>query len=185
MIASVSTRLVRTGYVLAAVCALALRPAASGLSQKPGDGVHLTNVAERAGLRFAYQHSPTAAKHFVESVPGGVAVFDYNGDGRPDVFFPNGAATPGLEKKLPTYANRLFRNDGGMRFSDVTETAGVSGVGYSIGAAAADFDNDGHVDLFVAGAGGNQLLHNRGDGRFADVTRAAGIANGEFSVAGA
>ena len=64
-------------------------------------GVHLPNVAETAGLRFVYQHSPTPEKYFVESVPGGVAVFDYNGDGRPDIFFTNGAKTPALDKVSP------------------------------------------------------------------------------------
>ena len=135
-------------------------------------GVRLTNVAEAAGLRFVYQHSPTPEKYFVESVPGGVAVFDYNGDRRPDIFFTNGAKTPALEKSAPIYANRLYRNDGGMRFTDVTGAAGLPGAGYAIGAAAGDFDNDGHVDLFVAGARTSQLYRNRGDGRFEDVTKA-------------
>ena len=147
-------------------------------------GVHLTNVAETAGLRFVYQHSPTPEKYFVESVPGGVAVFDYNGDGRPDIFFTNGAKTPALDKVSPIYSNRLYRNDGGMRFTDVTSAAGLSGTGYAIGAAAGDFDNDGHVDLFVAGVRTNQLYRNRGDGRFEDVTKAAGIASGDFAVGG-
>jgi len=147
-------------------------------------GVHLTNVAETAGLRFVYQHSPTPEKYFVESVPGGVAVFDYNGDGRPDIFFTNGARTPALEKVSPIYSNRLYRNDGRMRFTDVTAAAGLAGAGYAIGAAAGDFDNDGHVDLFVAGARTSQLYRNRGDGRFEDVTRAAGIASGELAVGG-
>ena len=71
-----------------------------------------------------------------------------------------------------------------MRFTDVTDAAGVRGVGYAMGAAAADYDNDGHVDLFVAGVRRNQLLHNRGDGRFEDVTKQAGIASGEWAVAG-
>jgi enediyne biosynthesis protein E4 len=155
-----------------------------GPSRESASTVRLTNVAEAAGLRFVYQHSPTAEKYFVESVPGGVAVFDYNGDGRPDIFFTNGAKTPALDKVSPIYSNRLYRNDGGMRFTDVTTAAGVSGAGYAIGAAAGDFDNDGHVDLFVAGARANQLYRNRGDGRFEDVTRAAGIAGDDFSVGG-
>ena len=190
VIATVCRRLVRAGCVLAAVSALAQIPVASGLSQKavaPGSldpGVHLTNVAEAAGLRFVYQHSPTPEKYFVESVPGGVAVFDYNGDGRPDIFFTNGAKTPALDKVSPIYSNRLYRNDGGMRFTDVTPAAGLSGTGYAIGAAAGDFDNDGHVDLFVAGVRTNQLYRNRGDGRFEDVTKAAGIASGDFAVGG-
>ena len=151
---------------------------------KSARGVHLTNVAETAGLRFVYQHSPTPEKYFVESVPGGVAVFDYNGDGRPDIFFTNGAKTPALDKVSPIYSNRLYRNDGGMRFTDVTSAAGLSGTGYAIGAAAGDFDNDGHVDLFVAGVRTNQLYRNRGDGRFEEVTKAAGIASGDFAVGG-
>jgi hypothetical protein len=146
--------------------------------------IKLNNVADAAGISFVYQHSPTPDKHYVESAPGGLAVFDYNGDGRPDVFFTNGAPTPSLEKSFPTYANRLYRNDGGMRFTDVTEAAGVRGVGYAMGAAAADYDNDGHVDLFVAGVRRNQLLHNRGDGGFDDVTGRSGIAGGEWAVAG-
>ena len=153
-------------------------------SREPASSVHLTNVAETAGLRFVYQHSPTPEKYFVESVPGGVAVFDYNGDGRPDIFFTNGAKTPALEKVSAIYSNRLYRNDGGMRFTDVTTAAGLAGAGYAIGAAVGDFDNDGHVDLFVAGARTNQLYRNRGDGRFEDVTKASGIASGDFAVAG-
>ncbi len=148
-----------------------------------GPGAHLRNVADAAGLRFIHQHSPSRDKYFVESVPGGVAVFDYNGDGRPDIFFTNGAQTPSLEKSSDAYANRLYRNDGEMRFTDVTTTAGVRGVGYAMGAAAADYDNDGHVDLFVAGVRQNQLLRNRGDGRFEDVTKQAGITSGEWGVA--
>lgn len=135
-------------------------------------------------MRFVHRHSPTPAKYFVESAPGGLAVFDYNGDRRPDIFFTNGAETPSLQKTARGYANRLYRNDGEMRFTDVTEAAGVSGVGYAMGAAAADYDNDGRVDLFVAGVRQNQLLRNRGDGRFEDVTRRAGITSGEWAVAG-
>jgi enediyne biosynthesis protein E4 len=165
---------------------------AAGLSvtlaaaQQP-DEIRVTfrDVASAAGLRFVYEHSPTPEKHFVESVPGGVAVFDYNGDARPDIFFTNGANVPALDKTFPRHANRLYRNDGNMRFTDVTEAAGVRGIGYAIGASAADYDNDGRVDLFVAGVRTNQLLRNRGDGRFEDVTKAAGIASGEFAVAGA
>jgi hypothetical protein len=145
--------------------------------------VMLRDVAVAAGLDFVHQHSPSPEKHYVESTPGGLAVFDYNGDGRFDIFFTNGARTPSLEKVLPAHANRLYRNDGGLRFTDVTETAGVSGIGYAMGAAAADYDNDGDVDLFVAGVRHNQLLRNRGDGRFQDVARESGIASGDWAAA--
>src|SRR5215211_7693367 len=145
--------------------------------------VRLVELAESAGLRFVHQHSPTAGKYYVESAPGGLAVFDYNSDGRPDIFFTNGAQTPSLQKSSAEYYNRLYRNDGEMRFTDVTDAAGVRGVGYAMGAAAGDYDNDGHVDLFVAGVRQNQLLRNLGDGRFEDVTARAGIASGDWAAA--
>jgi hypothetical protein len=164
--------------------ALLLATAALTGSQDEGLRARLRNVADAAGLNFTHRHSPSSGKYFVESVPGGLAVFDYNGDRRPDIFFTNGAQTPSLDKTSAVYANRLYRNDGGMRFTDVTDAAGVRGVGYAMGAAAADYDNDGHVDLFVAGVRQNQLLRNRGDGRFEDVTARAGISSGEWAVAG-
>jgi hypothetical protein len=145
--------------------------------------VQFRNVAEAAGVHFVHHYSATPGRYFVESAPGGLAVFDYNGDGRPDIFFTNGAETPSLEKTSAVYENRLYRNDGQLRFTDVTDTAGVRGVGYAMGAAAADYDNDGHVDLFVAGVRRNQLLRNRGDGRFDDVTERSGIASGDWAVA--
>jgi enediyne biosynthesis protein E4 len=145
--------------------------------------VQLRNVADAAGLHFVHQHSPSPQKYYIESAPGGIAVFDYNNDGRPDMFFTNGAPTPGLEKTSPAYSNRLYRNDGGMRFTDVTDVAGTKGVGYAMGAAAADYDNDGNVDLFVAGVRTNQLLRNRGDGTFEDVTVRTGIVSGDWAVA--
>jgi hypothetical protein len=177
--------------VLTSAAVHSTRPGQVSTPQPAGQGqstggvrVHLRDVAEAAGLQFVHHHSPTPEKYYIESAPGGLAVFDYNGDGRPDIFFTNGAQTPSLEKSSAVYANRLYRNDGGMRFTDVTDTAGVRGVGYAMGAAAADYDNDGHVDLFVAGVRQNQLLHNRGDGRFEDVTGRAGIASGDWAVAG-
>ena len=142
------------------------------------------NIATAAGVSFVHRHSPTADKHYPESVPGGVAVFDYNGDGRPDIFLTNGAEMPALVKRGDAYANRLYRNDDGMKFTDVTAASGVSGVGYAMGVAAADYDNDGRVDLFVAGVARNQLLRNRGDGGFDDVTERARITSGEWAAAG-
>src|SRR5262249_44099938 len=145
--------------------------------------VQLRDVAADAGVRFVRHIGSTSGKFYVDSAPGGLAVFDYNGDGRPDIFFTDGAGLPSLEKRLPEHANRLYRNEGNMRFTDVTDAAGVAGVGYAMGAAAADYDNDGHVDLFVAGMRRNQLLRNRGDGRFDDVTTRAGIGSDEWAVA--
>jgi len=106
---------------------------------------------------------------------GGVAVFDYNRDGRPDIFFTNGANIATLKKDSPKYRNRLFRNDGNGVFTDVTEAAGLAGTGYDIGVAVGDYDNDGYPDLFVAGVHGNTLYHNNGNGTFTDVTAKAGL----------
>ena len=90
-------------------------------------GPHFVNVAAAAGLTFVHRHSPTPDKHYPESVPGGVAVFDYDADGRPDIFFTNGGEMPGLTKNGDAYANRLYRNEGSLKFTDVTAAAGVSG----------------------------------------------------------
>lgn len=119
----------------------------------------------------------------IETMPGGVAVFDYNGDGRPDIYFTNGAAVPSLQKDAPKFRNRLYRNDGDLHFTDVTEQAGVAGEGYSMGVAVADYDNDGHPDIFVTGVNRNILYRNRGDGTFEDVTAKAGIRSGQWAVA--
>jgi hypothetical protein len=145
--------------------------------------IRFREVAHSAGLDFVLQNNPTSRKHMIETMPGGVAAFDYNNDGRTDIFFTNGASVPSLEKDAPRFFNRLYRNDGGMRFTDVTSEAGIAGAGYSMGAAAADYNNDGHTDLFVAGVYRNMLYRNQGNGKFEDVTDAAGIKSDKWSVA--
>jgi hypothetical protein len=134
------------------------------------------------GIRFEFQAIPfrlendlTPARNAPESMPGGVAIFDYNRDGRLDIFFTNGANIATLKKDEPKYRNRLFRNDGKGSFTDVTEAAGLAGVGYDIGVAAGDFDNDGWPDLFIAGVHRNSLYRNNHDGTFSDVTVKAGL----------
>ncbi len=135
------------------------------------------------GLPFVLENSPTPRKHMIETMPGGVAAFDFNNDGKPDIFFANGAAIPALRKDGPKYWNRLYRNDGDFKFTDVTEKAGLKGEGYSNAAAAGDFNNDGHVDLFVGGVYHNILYRNRGDGTFEDVTTKSGITSDRWTAA--
>jgi hypothetical protein len=143
--------------------------------------IKFRDVAESAGLDFVLENHPTDRKHLIETMAGGVAVFDYDGDCLTDIFFTNGATIPSLKKEAPKYWNRLYRNLGAMKFEDITEEAGVAGTGYSIGAAAADYDNDGDVDLFVAGVRHNILYHNKGDGTFEDVTEESGIRSSGWS----
>ncbi|MBV9265906.1 MAG: CRTAC1 family protein [Acidobacteriaceae bacterium] len=108
---------------------------------------------------------------------GGVAIFDYNRDGRPDIYFVNGANIATLQKDALRYRNRLFRNDGNGAFTDVTDAAGLAGTGFDIGVAVADYDNDGYPDIFVAGVYRNTLYHNNRNGTFTDVTAKAGLAH--------
>jgi hypothetical protein len=126
-------------------------------------------------LPFHLENDASPAKNVPETMAGGVAVFDYNGDGRPDIFFTNGADLATMKKSSPKYFNRLFRNDGNGVFTDVTAQAGLEGSGFDIGVAVGDYDNDGFPDLFVTGVHGNTLYHNNGDGTFTDVTKKAGL----------
>ncbi len=126
---------------------------------------------------FTLRNSPTPAKHQSETMPGGVAVLDYDNDGKPDLYFVNAARSPQLDRPDASYSNRLFRNLGGFKFEDVTTRAGVIGAGYGIGVAAADYDNDGFADLYITGVGRNILYRNGGDGTFEDVTVKAGVSS--------
>ncbi len=141
-------------------------------------------AATASPIRFEYKPVPfqlengeDKPRHVPATMLGGIAVFDYNNDGRPDIFFTNGADLVTLKKDSPKYRDRLFRNEGGGKFTDVTDAAGLAGSGYDGGAAVGDYDNDGHPDLFVAGVHHNTLYHNNGDGTFTDVTEKAGIRN--------
>jgi hypothetical protein len=138
--------------------------------------IQFENVIQGSKIKFTLKNSVSPQRYTFETMLGGVALFDYNNDGLLDIFFTNGAAIPSLEKTGPQYWNRLFRNNGDGTFTDVTEQAGLQGIGYSMGVAAGDYDNDGFVDLYVTGLNRNQLFHNNGDGTFTDVTEKAGVA---------
>ncbi len=158
-------------------CVPVLLLAAATLTQP----ITFDEVAERAGVRFTSDSSPTNLKHQPEPMVGGVAIFDFDGDGYPDIYFVNGADMPSLQKTGPQFQNRLFRNNHNLTFTDVTAKAGVAGKGYGMGVAVGDFDNDGRPDLYVTNVNENQLFHNNGDGTFTDVTAKAGVSGGLFN----
>ena len=166
--------------LLAALAAGGPRPSAASPVPAP---IRFRDVASEAGVDFVLRNYPTPQKRIIETMAGGVAAFDYNGDGLADIYFTNGAPIPSLRKESPESWNRLFRNDGGMRFTDVTAEAGVQGAGYDMGAAAADYDNDGDVDLLVTGVFRLTLYRNLGNGRFEDATAESGLGGGEWAVA--
>jgi len=137
--------------------------------------IRFEDVAQRAGLNFRLANGAAGRAHQVELMPGGVAALDFNNDGCMDIFFTNGATSPGLDKTRPEYHNRLFKNNCDGTFTDVTDHAGLAGYGYSMAVAVADYDNDGFPDIFVAGVDHNILYHNLRNGTFEDVTRKAGL----------
>jgi enediyne biosynthesis protein E4 len=137
--------------------------------------IRFRDVASSAKLDFTLRNGATPRKYQVETMTGGVAVIDFDNDGWPDIYFINGAELPSMKKTSPRYWNRLYRNGGKAGFIDMTETAGVAGEGYSMGAAIGDYDNDGDQDIFVAGVNRNTLFRNDGKGRFDDVTERAGL----------
>ena len=162
-----------------------------GEEADPGLPVFL-DVTAASNVSFRNASSPTSQKYLLESMVGGVAMFDYDGDGLLDLYFVNGAAledpmpeSGAPDKSDPVYWNRLYRNGGGLRFSDVTEEAGVQGEYFGQGVASGDYDNDGFADLFLASFGSNTLFRNRGDGTFEDTTLIAGVGGGGWSAAAA
>lgn len=151
-----------------------------------------TDVTAKLGLNYRNEASHTSRKYLIETMGPGVALFDYDNDGRLDIFVVNGAplkdpTAKGTvpEKTGPKYWNRLYHQKLDGTFEDVTEKAGLQGAGYGMGVAVGDYDNDGYEDLYVTGYGGNKLYHNNGDGTFTDVAEKAGVGAGGWSTSAA
>src|SRR5436305_1104190 len=153
-------------------------PPAGPKGQSP---MTFTDITAQTRINFKHQGSPTSVKYLLETMGGGVAIFDYDNDGRMDLFFTNGAllkdpmpkvAMP--DKNDPSFWNRLYHQKADGTFEDVTDRAGLKGDAFSMGVAAGDYDNDGYVDLYVTGYGANHLYHNKGDGTFEDIGVSAG-----------
>jgi hypothetical protein len=157
-----------------------------------GPEVQFTDVTQAAKIDFKHESSATSNKYLLETMGGGVALLDYDNDGRLDIFFTNGAKidNPMPDGKLPDksdhrFWNRLYHQNADGTFTDVTEKAGLTEMlqnHYAMGVAVGDYDNDGFEDIYVTGYGGNTLYHNNGDGTFTDVTKRAGVAAGGWSA---
>jgi hypothetical protein len=151
-----------------------------------------TDITAPLGVHFEYQASHTANHYLPETMGAGVALFDYDNDGRLDIFLVNGAPLNDPTRKGtipqktgPQYWNRLYHQKSDGTFEDVTEKAGLQGAGYGMGVAVGDYDNDGFEDLFVTAYGGNRLYHNNGNGTFTDVTDKAGVGGSGWSTSAA
>jgi enediyne biosynthesis protein E4 len=135
------------------------------------------DIATRSKFSYISNNNFTGRKYFPQPMCGGVAILDYDNDGRMDVFFTNGARLPEMTKSDASFYNCLLRNKGDGTFEDVTAKAGLTGaeLDFNFGVASGDYDNDGFQDLFICSAGRNALYHNNGNGTFTDVTNLAGI----------
>lgn len=173
--------------VLLFVCTPAWR--AQSDTAVPGNFVDAT---PGSGVDFHHLASQTAKKYMLEIMGSGVGMLDYDNDDRLDIFLVNGApimdpTPPGTipRKPGPAYWHRLYRQTSAGKFEDVTEKAGVQGVGYGLGVAVGDYDNDGYEDLYVTEHGANLLYHNNGNGTFTNVTAKAGVAGSGWSSSAA
>jgi hypothetical protein len=153
---------------------------------------HFVDITDKVGVHFLHQAPHTSRKYLIETMGSGVALFDCDNDGRLDLYLVNGAPFSDPEPKGsipektgPQYWNRMYHQKPDGTFEGITEKSGLQGVGYGMGVAVADYDNDGYEDLFVTGYGGNRLYHNNGDCTFTDVTEKAGVAGSGWSTSAA
>ena len=164
------------GVAVAVTCVALWASTLAGRAASPT----FTDISAAAGIRFTHTNGAFGKKYLPETLGSGVTAFDADGDGRQDLLFVNSTRWPGRPGAASLPA--LYRNAGGGRFTDITRGSGLDVELYGMGAAAADFDNDGHADVYVTALGGNRLFRGLGNGRFADVTAKAGVADSGFST---
>ena len=157
--------------------------AISPLPGNPPAVIRFTDVTEQAGITFRHVASPEK-KYLVESMSGGVAAFDYDNDGYLDIYFVNSLSVD-LVKSGGKTRSALYRNNGNGSFTDVTDKAGIGDVGWGMGAAVGDYNNDGFSDLYVTCLGPDHLYKNNGNGTFTDVTQTAGVSDPRWSTGAA
>jgi hypothetical protein len=142
--------------------------------------IAFTDITAQAGITFRHVASPDK-KYIVESMSGGVALFDYDNDGDLDIYLVN-SLTVDLVKTKEKTKSQLYRNDGGGKFTEVAEKAGVSDIGWGMGVAVGDYNNDGFEDLYVTCLGPDYLFKNNGNGTFTNVTAKAGVSDPRWST---
>jgi enediyne biosynthesis protein E4 len=180
-------------YFLFIASALLITARAQGAPPSAAASVEaFVDATQRLGVNFQYQASHNSKKYLLETMGAGVALFDYDNDGRLDIYLVNGAplSDPTAKGAVPQktdqrYWNRLYHQKSDGTFEDVTEKAGLQGTGYGMGVAVGDYDNDGFGDLYVTAYGGNRLYHNNGNGTFTDVTQKAGVGGSGWSTSAA
>jgi hypothetical protein len=145
--------------------------------------IRLADVTSDSGITFQHTDGGSGVRYLVETVSAGIALLDYDGDGLIDIYFINGAPLPPGEADM-SVTNALYRNEGDLKFRDVTQRAGVDDAGFGLGVVSGDFDGDGDVDLYLNNFGPNVLYANNGDGTFTNITDQAGVACDELVGAG-
>lgn len=142
--------------------------------------VHFQDATASSGIRFVHTDGSSGRRYIVETVTCGLGLIDYDNDGHLDLLFLNGAPLPGTPAPERPPTNALYRNNGDGTFTDVTARSGIGIPGYAMGCAVADYDNDGHEDVFITNYGPHRLLRNNGDGTFTDMTAPAGLSGASF-----
>ncbi len=181
---------------LAAGCGRNLEPAKTPLGPSPGSRLRgdgssrahppadaFTDITSESGISFKHFNDASPRRYLPETMGSGAAFFDYDGDGKPDLYLVNGAPIVGDRSRAQP--GMLLRNVDGIHFKDVTRAAGLVEAFYGMGVAVGDFDNDGHTDLFVTGLNGDRLYRNRGNGTFEDVTKQMGLTDSGFGSSAA
>ena len=146
-----------------------------------GTLAQFSNTADKAGINFKHENGATPEKYLPETMGGGALFVDYNNDGWLDIFLVNGGSFKDSGRAARA-RHRLYRNQGNGAYTDVTPSSGIEPFGFGMGACAADYDNDGWVDLYITGVPGNRLYRNSSSGMFKDVTKSAGVGAGAWSA---
>ena len=166
-------------FLLAGCCSL-IYLAAENLSP-----IQIKNVTAETGIKFTHSDGSSGRRYIVETVASGVATFDFDSDGKIDILFLNGTPLPGLSTNKLQSNCALYKNLGEFKFEDVTRASGLTNCGYNLGVCIGDYDNDGHLDIYLNNYGSNRLYKNNGNGTFSDVTQPSGVGVGDHVGAGA